>query len=159
MTHADYYKTLPKKRMAASAIFLNETGNILLVKPTYRPYWLLPGGCIEENESPRGACIREVEEELDIYIPFIKLLGIDYLSQENEATECLQFAFYCGVLSNTQIATINLPATELSDYRFLPLEEVLPILSPKLAKGLPYYLEALSRNTVAYLENGEVISR
>ncbi len=155
MTHLNYYETLPKKRMAASAIFLNENDNILLVKPTYRPYWLLPGGCIEENESPREACIREVKEELDIHIPFMKLLGIDYLSQENEETECIQFAFYGGILNNTQIHTIKLPTTELNEFNFLPLEKVLPILSPKLAKGLPHYLEALKRNTVIYLEDGK----
>jgi 8-oxo-dGTP diphosphatase len=141
--------------MASSALFLNPTGQILIVRPTYRPYWLLPGGSVEEDESPREACIREVKEELGIDIPLMNLLGIDYLSRENEETECVQFAFYGGTLSTSQIHTIVLPEVELSDYRFLPLEEILPILSPKLARGLPYYVEALRRDAVVYLEDGQ----
>jgi ADP-ribose pyrophosphatase YjhB (NUDIX family) len=144
--------------MAASALFHDENGNLLLVKPTYRPYWLFPGGSVDENESPRIACIREVKEELDMDIPSPRLLGMDYLSEENEETECLQFAFYCGILSTAQIATIRLPARELSEFRFLPLEEVLPILSPKLIRGLPHYVEALNTNTFVYMEDGEIIS-
>src|SRR5689334_8869281 len=143
MTRSNFYRTLPRKRMAASALFRDESGNLLLVKPTYRSYWLFPGGTVDENESPRIACIREVKEELGIDIPSPRLLGMDYLSEENEETECLQFGFYCGTLSATQIATIKLPARELSEFRFLPVEEVLPILSPKLTRGLPHYVEAL----------------
>jgi ADP-ribose pyrophosphatase YjhB (NUDIX family) len=154
MVLKNYYETLPRKRMASSAIFLDPTGQILIVKPTYRSYWLLPGGSVEENESPREACIREVKEELGIDTTSMKLLGIDYLSKENEETECIQFAFYGGILSTSPMYTITLPAMELSDYRFLPLEEVLPILSPKLARGLPYYLDAHQGDTVVYLEDG-----
>jgi 8-oxo-dGTP diphosphatase len=158
MIHSNYYQTLPRKRLAASALFHDEGGNLLIVKPTYRSYWLLPGGSVEENESPRATCIREVKEELDIDVSSVKLLGIDYLSQENEETECLQFAFYCGMLSTAQIHTIKLPSTELNDYCFLPPEKILPILSPKLARGLPYYLEALRKNTIVYLEDGKITS-
>ncbi len=157
MILTNYYEKLSQKRMASSALFFDPAGKILIVKPTYRPYWLLPGGCVEENESPRDACIREVKEELGIHMTFINFLGIDYLSRENEETECIQFAFYGGTLSTSQIRTITLPATELNDYRFFPLEEVLPILSPKLAKGLPYYLEALKRNAAVYLEDGQKV--
>ncbi len=157
MIFTNYYETLPQKRMASSVLFFDPTGNILIVKPTYRPYWLLPGGCVEENESPRDACIREVKEELDIDMTVIHFLGIDYLSRDNEETECIQFAFYGGTLSLSQIRTITLPAAELNDYRFLPPEEAIPILSPKLAKGLPYYLEDLKRNAAVYLEDGQKV--
>ncbi|GHO97994.1 hypothetical protein KSF_080420 [Reticulibacter mediterranei] len=143
--------------MAASAIFRNEKGNLLLVKPTYRTYWLFPGGSVEDNESPRTTCIREVKEELGIDIPSPRSLGMDYLSEENEETECLQFAFYCGTLSAAQIAAIKLPARELSEFRFLPLDEVLPILSPKLTRGLPHYLAALDNDTLVYMEDGEIM--
>jgi 8-oxo-dGTP pyrophosphatase MutT (NUDIX family) len=35
-----------------------------LLEPTYKEDWEIPGGIIEENESPREACKREVLEEL-----------------------------------------------------------------------------------------------
>ncbi len=154
---ANYYQSLPKKRMAASAICFNEQGNLLIVKPTYRDYWLLPGGCVEEDESPREACLRELKEELNISVTLERLVGIDYLSRENEETECMQFAFYGEVLSQAQIKAITLPTSELSEYCFSPLQEVFLILSPKLAKGLPYYLQALHKNTIVYLEDGREI--
>ena len=154
MKNPNYYESLPKKRMSVSAIFLNQEKHILIVKPTYRAYWLLPGGCIEEDESPQKACIRETKEELNIDVPVERLISIDYLAKDNEETECLQFIFYGGILSQIQIYTITLPETELSSYCFLPVEKILPILSPKLARGLPYYLQALKENTVAYLEDG-----
>jgi 8-oxo-dGTP diphosphatase len=159
MKDLNYYETLPKKRMSVSAIFFNKEKHILIVKPTYRAYWLLPGGCIEDDESPQEACNRETKEELNIDISVEQLLGVDYLAKDNEETECLQFTFYGGILSQTQIYMIALPVTELSRYCFLPVEKILPILSPKLAKGLPYYLQALKENTVVYLENGHKPSK
>jgi len=57
------FTKMPTKRMTAGAIFLNAIGNILIVKPPYRPDWLIPGGTIEADESPKTACMREIKEE------------------------------------------------------------------------------------------------
>ena len=158
MIDAHYYETLPKKRMAVGALFLDEQKNILVVKPTYRPYWLLPGGVVEENESPRQACIREVKEELNLDVPVEALLCIEYLPQEDGKNEYMQFVFYGGILSQTYIQRIVLPTAELSEYRFLPLEQALMLLSTKLAKRMPYCLQALEKKTVVYLESGQEAS-
>ncbi|MCF3105616.1 NUDIX domain-containing protein [Streptomyces roseoverticillatus] len=48
--------------MAAGALFFNDKGHVLLVRPSYKPKWEIPGGYIEEGESPLAACRREVEE-------------------------------------------------------------------------------------------------
>lgn len=148
------YEALPKKRMAAGALFLNEAGNILIVKPTYRPDWLLPGGTVEENESPREACAREIKEELNLEVFLEHLLCIEYLSKDLQQTESVQFVFYGGQLSQTQIQTIVLPAIELNEYRFSPRDEACLLLSRKLAKRLPYCLLALKENMTIYLEDG-----
>lgn len=149
-----YYDTLPTKRMAAGALFLNEEGHLLIVKPTYKDYWLIPGGTIEEDESPRAACIREVKEEINLDISLERLLCVDYMSKESAKSECIQFAFYGGMLTLKQIQDIHLPAEELSTYQFLPIEEALSMLSPGLVKRIPICLRMLKENTVAYLENG-----
>ena len=75
------YEQLPKKRMAAGALFLNERQEILIVKPAYREFWLLPGGVIEDGESPRQACMREIREELGLEVWVEKLLCVDYKVQ------------------------------------------------------------------------------
>jgi hypothetical protein len=50
---------LPAKRMAVGALFRDAREQVLIVQPTYRPEWLIPGGAFERSASPRAACIRE----------------------------------------------------------------------------------------------------
>jgi hypothetical protein len=38
--------------MAAGALFFNHRDEILILKPTYRDDWLIPGGVVELDESP-----------------------------------------------------------------------------------------------------------
>jgi 8-oxo-dGTP pyrophosphatase MutT (NUDIX family) len=150
----NFYAQLPRKRMAAAALILDEQGNLLIVKPTYRPDWLLPGGTVEENESPRLACIREAEEEVGIRVTVSRLLCVDYTAPDGEKTEALHFAFDAGTLNADQIAAIRLPPHELSEYRFAPLAEALALLNPKLAKRIPHMLNARKTRTTVYLEEG-----
>jgi 8-oxo-dGTP diphosphatase len=149
------YTTLPKKRLAAGVLLVNERGHILIVKPIYRPDWLLPGGAIEERESPGEACLREVKEELGVQIALQRLLCVEYLSEELPQTECVQFVFYGGQLTDRQILAITLPGEELSEYRFVPSEEAIQLLSRKLATRLPYCVQALHEQTTVYLEDGK----
>ena len=55
-------------RVAAGALFSDESGRVLLVKPTYKKTWDIPGGYVEPGESPRAACIREIREELGLSV-------------------------------------------------------------------------------------------
>lgn len=50
--------------MAAGALFRDADGRMLLVDPTYKPTWDLPGGDVEKDESPQATCRREIGEEL-----------------------------------------------------------------------------------------------
>ena len=54
------------KRIAAGALFLNQQQRVLLVNPTYKTHWEIPGGMVEENEAPGAACRREISEELGL---------------------------------------------------------------------------------------------
>jgi ADP-ribose pyrophosphatase YjhB (NUDIX family) len=150
------FEAMSKKRMAASALFLNEQGKVLIVKPTYRPDWLLPGGLVERDESPRQACVREIKEELSIETPLDKLLCVEYLSDDTQQTESVQFVFYGGLITASQISSIALPKPELSEYRFSTREEALQLLSCKLARRLPYCFQALTESTTLYLEDGKL---
>jgi 8-oxo-dGTP diphosphatase len=51
-------------RVAAGALFCDDAGRVLLVKPTYKEGWDLPGGYVEPGETPTEACVREIKEEL-----------------------------------------------------------------------------------------------
>lgn len=161
MNNQDYYDTLPKKRMAVGVIFLNEAQEILIVKPTYRDAWSVPGGVVEEEESLRAACIREVGEELGISVTNMKLLGLDYMSPETteypNKSENIQFIFYGGILSENDIRDIKIPEEELSGFAFRKQEDAVALLGKNLSKRILSCLDALKNGTAIYLENGEAI--
>ena len=148
-----FHDTLPKKRMGAGALFLNEQGQLLLVNPTYKPQWEIPGGIVEENESPRTACIREVKEELGIVLVEPRLLCVDYTHAQPERTESLMFIFWGGVLTESEIASIRLPMDELSEYRFVEADEISMLLTATLANRVQKSLEMIHGHGEFYMES------
>lgn len=104
--------------MGAGCLFFNETNELLLVKPNYKPSWEIPGGVVEANESPKQCCQREVSEEINLNQEIGRLLVLDYNSPNDPKTESLMFIFDGGVLQDSDIATIQLPADELSEFGF-----------------------------------------
>jgi 8-oxo-dGTP diphosphatase len=104
----EYLKSLPRKKIAAAAIFFNEKNELLIVKPNYRDHWLVPGGIVEKNESPAHGCIREVKEEISLIIHTPKFVGVNYVVGNDD--EGLHFVFYCGVLTQDQTSQIKIQA-------------------------------------------------
>jgi 8-oxo-dGTP pyrophosphatase MutT (NUDIX family) len=60
----EYVARLPRKRMAAGVLFRDLIGRVLLVEPSDKPNFEIPGGAVEDDEPPWGAAGREVAEEL-----------------------------------------------------------------------------------------------
>ncbi|OHA83007.1 MAG: hypothetical protein A2937_02265 [Candidatus Yonathbacteria bacterium RIFCSPLOWO2_01_FULL_47_33b] len=151
----EHYKSLPKKRSGSSVLFLNEKGELLIVKPSYKSGWLPVGGTVDDSESPSVAAQRETREEigLDLILSDFKIISICYVPEKDARTEAFQFAFFGGVLSNEQISQIKLPSDELEEFRFVPLEEAKTMLSPRLSDKLDLYLEVARDKKVVYLES------
>ncbi len=147
----NYYKTLPKKRVGVGALFFNKKKELLIVKPTYKDYWSIPGGVVDENESPRAACTREIGEEINLKIKSLDFVCVDYKHQEENKTESLQFIFYGGILNENQIKKIKLPKKELSDFKFEPIGKALPKLSKTLALRIR---SSFIKSKKVYLEGG-----
>ncbi|HEX2349221.1 MAG TPA: NUDIX hydrolase [Ktedonobacterales bacterium] len=153
-----YPHGLPAKRMATAALLLSEDGRLLIVKPWYRDYWLLPGGVVEADESPRQGCARETLEELGLEAAPLRLLCVDYTPAMSNSTESLQFVFWSGYLSAAQLAAIHLQAEELTEWRLVTPAEAAALLNPRLARRLPACLAALASDAGAvYLEDGEEV--
>jgi 8-oxo-dGTP diphosphatase len=150
----EYYESLFKLPAATNTLFFDEEGRLLIVKPNYKEGWLVVGGMLDKGESPRECCIREVQEEIGISIEDPTFLGVAYNTKEN-GENTLQLMFYGGVLSDTDIERINLQKEELSEYRFVSLDEALILLRPGLRARVPIFLNAIQTNTVAYFEQRE----
>jgi ADP-ribose pyrophosphatase YjhB (NUDIX family) len=139
--------------MGVGIIFLNENNELLIVKPSYKDHWSIPGGVVDEDESPRYACVREVQEEIGLNIESPRLLCVDWTSSTPEKGESLQFVFFGGILQKEQIDKIRLQADEIGAYQFLPLEKALLTLSDKLKHRISRCFEAMNYNTALCLED------
>lgn len=140
MNEKTFHQSLPKKRMSAGALFFDENGRLLLVDPTYKPGWEIPGGVVEEGESPWEACRREVREELGLERPLRRLLCIDYIRARPSRTEGIAFLFGGGILTPAEIGRIRLPANELSRFHFCPLEQLAQYARPRLLRRVRHCL-------------------
>jgi 8-oxo-dGTP diphosphatase len=143
---------LPKKRMGAGALFLDERGCVLLVNPTYKPQWEVPGGIVELDESPRQACQREVQEELGLARAFERLLSISYVRATPTRSDGLMFLFWGGVLSAAELAQIRLPMAELSEYALVDPAAVSLLLTASLGERVCRSLAVVGNDQTLYLE-------
>jgi 8-oxo-dGTP diphosphatase len=147
------------KVLASGCIVRDQSGRILLVKPTYKPGWEIPGGMVEANESPVQACLREAREEIGLEVKLGRLLCVDYVRVEIAPLERLMFVFDAGTISDLEITRIVLPPNELSEFRFVRLAESQELLPERLALRVRQSLIALEHPPqMVYLENGQVVS-
>ncbi|MEY9958851.1 NUDIX domain-containing protein [Streptacidiphilus sp. MAP5-52] len=73
----DYAASRAATWSSSAVLFTDPRGRILLLQPTYRPSWVLPGGGNELGEYPDGAASREVQEETGLKRAFTTLLTMD----------------------------------------------------------------------------------
>lgn len=139
---------------AAGALFFDEHGRVLLVEPTYKPRWDIPGGVIEPGETPSAACVREVAEELGLDVRIGRLLVVDWAPHPDEGEKVL-FVFDGGVLGEPAVGSIALQAEELASYRFVAPGTVDEWLPPRLVRRITAALAAREDGTIHYLENSE----
>ena len=143
------------KAMAAAALIRDEAGALLIVKPTYRDGWLLPGGMVEPDESPKQACRREIEEEVGLELEVGRLLCVDYESKDLGGFERMRFFFGGGVITPAQTACIVLQESELSAHAFVTVSEALEKLNPFLSRRLQHALAAEQTGETLYVEDLE----
>ena len=140
--------------MAAGALFHDEAGRVLLVDPTYKPTWDLPGGAVGKEESPLAACRREVTEELGLDRPPGRVLVVDWVPSRPERPEGLIVVYDGGVLAPGEVAAITTQDGELAGYAFVKPDEVADRVSPLLARRIAACIDAVRAGTVISLEDG-----
>jgi ADP-ribose pyrophosphatase YjhB (NUDIX family) len=144
--------------MAAGALFRDAAGRVLLVEPTYKDTWELPGGAVEEEESPTAACRREVIEELGLDRAVGRVLAIDWVPSRPERPEGLILVYDGGVLTDADTAAIRFQADELASYALVEAKRVPELVSALLARRIAACVDAVAAGTVVSLENGRPIA-
>ncbi|RJS46560.1 NUDIX domain-containing protein [Nocardioides cavernaquae] len=142
-----------RPRVASGALFVNDVGHVLLVKPTYKDGWDIPGGYVEPGETPIEACEREIREELGLEVHVGNLLVSDWAPSEREGDKLL-FVFAGGRLSVEELDAIELQREELEFWEFHAISRFSELMPDRLARRLIAAVDALASNTTAYLEHG-----
>jgi 8-oxo-dGTP diphosphatase len=145
--------TQARKRVSADVLFRDHTGRILLVDPTYKPDWDLPGGMAEANEPPRAAAIREVREELGFRPVLGRLLVVDWVSPHDPWDDLLAFIFDGGVLTDQQIAAIRPTDDELQAFEFCTEAQAEQRLRPYVWRRVRRALEVTRGRAPSDLED------
>jgi ADP-ribose pyrophosphatase YjhB (NUDIX family) len=146
----------PEPRLVgAGALIRNQDGDILLVNPTYKEPWEIPGGLVESGESPRQACERELEEELGRRLPLGRLLVVDWLpSSDKRPGDRILFVFDGGVIDERILDGFVLPADELSECRFVTIDDAGRYLGEGMVRRVREALAHAVSGTTGYLEFG-----
>ncbi len=153
-TTADDY-TIPAIPASASALIFDQAGRLLILKPTYKSGWTIPGGVMEaDGETPWQACQREVREECGLELTSGRLACVDFRRPRPGRVGGIRFLFDCGALADTELAGITLQAEELSAYQFVDLSIVWTLLRKPIRRRVR---AATSGRGLRYLEDGRPV--
>lgn len=100
---------------------------ILLVKRRDIPVWVLPGGRIEKDETPKQAAIREAKEETGFDIKIVRQIA-EYTHKDSHKKNYL---FEARVISGAP--TLN---AEAKDIDFFDLDDLPEIRHPLISEWL-----------------------
>lgn len=140
-------------RATAGVLYFDGPDRVLLVHPTYKPGWELPGGYLMPGETPTSGLRRELIEELGTLLPVHDLLVVDWAPHEHEGDKVL-FVFDGGELTAQQLAAIRVDGVEIDRFAYHPRSDLDGLLIPRLARRVHAAIDARAQGATVYLEHG-----
>jgi 8-oxo-dGTP diphosphatase len=146
---------LPMIPVSAGALIFDSTGRLLILKPTYKKGWTIPGGVMEaDGETPWDACRREVREECGIDVRAGRLACTDFRPARPGRPGGIRYLFDCGRADAAALAAITLQPAEIAEYRLASIDTALTLLRPAIRRRVR---AATRRRRFVYLENGRPV--
>lgn len=154
----EYVRSLPRKRMSSGVLFRDELDRVLLVQPSYKKHWDIPGGSVDRDESPWATVRREVREELGIDRAFTRLLVIDHVHDDGRMPEGLAFVFDGGLISQDEVDHLSLTDPEILSAGLYRLGEVAGKLKPSFKARVSVALRASRAGDLVFCDDGQPIT-
>ena len=146
---------LPAIPVSAGALIFDRKGRLLILNPTYKSGWTIPGGVMEaDGESPWEACQREVREETGIEVGRGRLAAMDFRRPRPGRPGGIRFLFDCGQVSDAALAGLKLQPEEVSQSRLVSLPDALALLRGPIRRRVQ---AATQGQDVVYLEDGHPV--
>jgi 8-oxo-dGTP diphosphatase len=146
---------LPAIPASAGALIFDRGGRLLILKPTYKSGWSIPGGVMEaDGETPWDACRREVREECGLEVRGGRLACVDFHPGRPGHPGGIRFLFDCGAADEADLAAIALQPEEIAEHRLVPLDEALDLLRPAIRRRVR---AATRERRCVYLEDGRPV--
>jgi 8-oxo-dGTP diphosphatase len=146
---------LPAIPVSAGALVFDRAGRLLILKPTYKSGWTIPGGVMEaDGETPWEACQREVREECGIEVRHARLACMDFRRPKPGRAGGVRFLFDCGRVDDKDLAEIVVQPEEVSEYRLAALPDALGLLRGPIRRRVR---AATGRKRLVYLEDGRPV--
>ncbi len=146
---------IPRLPASAGGLIGDGGGQLLILRPTYKRGWTIPGGQIEsDGESPWEGCRREIREETGLEVASGRLVCVDFLRPKPGKPGGLRLLFDCGPLDPAVREGILLQADEIAEYRWADPEEAGRLLSGPLGRRVA---QALAADRPVYLEEGRPV--
>lgn len=106
-------------------VCLNDQDQVLICRESENTKWGLPGGTIEKNETPVETLKRELQEEVDIQVDRITLIGVQQVNfpkNPNSAEGDLfyQARYFCKI-KKLLVQTVDPDTGLIYQRRFVPL--------------------------------------
>ena len=145
----------PTIPVSAGALIFDSAGRLLILKPTYKTGWTIPGGIMEaDGETPWEACRREVREECGIDVRAGRLACTDFRPARPGRPGGIRYLFDCGRADDAALAAITLQPAEIAEHRLVSLDAALTLLRPPIRRRVR---AATRRRRFVYLENGRPV--
>jgi 8-oxo-dGTP pyrophosphatase MutT (NUDIX family) len=149
---AEYLPAIPA---SAGALIFDREGRLLILNPTYKTGWTIPGGVMEaDGETPWDACRREVREECGIEVTHGRLACMDFRRPKPGRPGGIRFLFDCGQVTEQELAGIVVQPEEISEYRLAAVPDALRLLRGPIRRRVR---AAARRKGLVYLEDGRPV--
>lgn len=135
----------PAHPATARGLILDQTGRWLIVRPVGDHRWHLPGGLIEQDESPADACRRELREEIGVDLLPGRLYALGWNPPRRPGRKArFSFIFDMGTHDADMLSSlVRLQVSELDAWQWSHPDQALNVLHSDVAERL-----TIARNAV-----------